>query len=132
VHTSNINGAGTDANVYIEIHGDRASSTRMKLDNKNVKDQFESGKIDKFDLLLPEIGEPKRIKIGHDNKGSFAGWHLEKVILENNLSKKKYSFNCNRWLAKDELDHKTEIDINVSENILNKMAKCIYYLKFII
>ncbi len=123
MHTSNIKGAGTDANVFIEIHGIKASSARLKLDNKNIKDQFESGKVDKFDVNLPDIGEPKRIKIGHDNKGSFAGWHLEKVVLENNLNGNKYLFNCNRWLAKDELDHKTEIDITV-ENY-DKIVKCI-------
>ena len=111
----------------------------MNLENKNVKDLFETGKIDKFENNLPDIGEPKKIKIGHDNHGSFAGWHLDKVILENNLNGKKYIFNCNRWLAKDELDHKIELDLNVFDeninntknNTINKLTKCKIFLSYL-
>lgn len=82
VYTSNISGAGTDANVYIKIFGNKAESVVFNLDKKVVvaKDSlFEIGQCDKFEKRLPDIGKPIRIKIGHDNKGAFPGWHLDKV-----------------------------------------------------
>jgi hypothetical protein len=45
--------------------------------NKNL---FEKGNCDKFVKVFPDFGKPVKITVGHDNKGSFAGWHLEKVF----------------------------------------------------
>jgi hypothetical protein len=54
----------------------------MVLDRKfGNKKLFEVGNCDKFDRNLPDIGKPLKIKIGHDNKGMFAGWFLDKVNL---------------------------------------------------
>ena len=56
------------------------SSDRLNLTRKeNEKDLFEAGCCDKFSKKLPNIGKLTRIKIGHDNSGSFPGWHLDKV-----------------------------------------------------
>lgn len=53
----------------------------MQLDRKiGNKKLFESGNCDKFDKNLPDIGKPVKIKIGHDNSGSFPGWFLDQVI----------------------------------------------------
>lgn len=84
IYTSNVPGAGTDASVYIQIFGTKNSSTKFYLDKKIVsgkanEDLFEQGQCDKFGKQLPDIGKPIRIKIGHDNNGAFAGWHLDKV-----------------------------------------------------
>lgn len=84
VYTSNLPGAGTDANVYLQIYGNKAASTVFNLEKKIAagKDKdnlFEMGQCDKFGKQLPDIGKPIKIKIGHDNKGAFPGWHLEKV-----------------------------------------------------
>lgn len=110
VYTSNVKGAGTDANVYVQIYGSKASSAQFNLEAKG-SNPFEAGKCDKFDKDLPEIGRPVKVKIGHDNKGGFAGWHLDKVVLQNNITNEKFTFPCNRWLAKDELDHKIELEL---------------------
>ena len=77
---------------------------------------FEKGKVDKFDPDLPDIGKPTRIKIGHDNKGMFSGWHLEKVILQNNITQEKFAFPCNRWLAKDEQYQRIELELEIQKN----------------
>ena len=78
IYTSNIKDAGTDANVHIQIYGNKGASAQIHLSKEN-ENSFEKGKVDKFDLNLPEIGKPTKVKIGHDNKGMFSGWHLEKV-----------------------------------------------------
>ena len=52
----------------------------MVLDRKeHEKKLFEKSCCDKFDRKLVNIGTPVKIKIGHDDKGLFAGWHLDKV-----------------------------------------------------
>lgn len=85
VYTSIMMGAGTDANVYMQIFGNKAASARFYLDHKNVMpggnaNLFEQGQCDKFSKHLPDIGRPIKIKIGHENNGAFSGWHLEKVV----------------------------------------------------
>ena len=53
----------------------------MQLEHKNGNNKklFETGSCDKFDKNLPDIGKPAQIIIGHNNKGLFPGWFLEKV-----------------------------------------------------
>ena len=77
ITTSDIRGAGTDANVYLVVYGNKGKSDVVKLDNQS--DNFEAGEMDKFKIELSEIGRPYKLRVGHDNSGSFAGWHLDKV-----------------------------------------------------
>jgi len=86
VHTSDIRGAGTDANVWLVAYGRiygkskevvYCKSDEVRLDNKG--DNFEAGQVDKFKVEMDEIGRPYKIRIGHDNSGAFAGWHLDRV-----------------------------------------------------
>jgi hypothetical protein len=39
------------------------------------------------------------IRIGHDNKGIGAAWHLNEVIIESTNEDKKWIFPANRWIA---------------------------------
>ena len=86
VYTSDMRGAGTDANVWLVAYGkvygkskdvDYRKTDEIKLDNKG--DNFEAGQMDGFKVEMDEIGKPYKIRIGHDNTGNFAGWHLDKV-----------------------------------------------------
>jgi hypothetical protein len=93
VYTSNLKNAGTDANVHIQIFGDKAQTSALPLEKKGETNLFETGKCDKFDMNLPDIGKPTKIKIGHDNVGLYPEWHLDKVknknrknIIHSNLS----------------------------------------------
>ena len=43
------------------------------------KNDFERNNVDVFNLTLPNVGEMKRIRIGHDNWGLGADWHLKLV-----------------------------------------------------
>ncbi len=116
IYTSNLPNAGTDSNVHIQIFGNLLVSERLHLTAKsstNQKQLFEKGSCDRFDRKLPYIGKPIRIKIGHDNKGLAAGWHLDKVVLHDIITDSKFLFKCERWLAKDEADGKLEVEFDV-------------------
>ena len=43
------------------------------------KDNFERGTEDKFTIDSPNLGRLRKITIGHNNRGSSAGWFLDKV-----------------------------------------------------
>jgi hypothetical protein len=137
MHTSNIRNAGTDARVFIKIFGTTSSTDKMWLDREEYQDKlFEKGSCDKFLKTFVDIGEPKKITVGHDNSGPFPGWHLDKVstvsgdlngpryftccfskvVLDDIRKKRQYEFKCSRWLAKNEGDGKIEIDIKLDED----------------
>ncbi|MFI5524270.1 PLAT/LH2 domain-containing protein [Streptomyces platensis] len=98
VYTGNKAGAGTDANVYITINGTRGF-VKHKLN-------FERGKTDRFTLGLRDVGRMMSIKISHGNSGKKPGWYLKKVTIDFNAR-----FPCNRWLATDEDDGNTWVNL---------------------
>nr|XP_025128908.1 lipoxygenase homology domain-containing protein 1-like [Bubalus bubalis] len=111
VYTGDVLGAGTDADVFINIFGEYGDTGERRLENE--KDNFEKGAEDKFMLDAPDLGQLMKINVGHNNKGASAGWFLSKVVIEDIGNKRKYDFPLNRWLALDEDDGKIQRDILV-------------------
>ncbi len=70
-------GAGTDANVFLELRGTKGGVGECRLDN--ASNNFERGKTDSFVVKASDIGELTSIVIRHDNAGGFADWHLQQV-----------------------------------------------------
>ena len=81
VHTSDIRGAGTSANIYMDVYGrdDNNVEDSDHIEFERGKDRFERAKIDKFTFDIKDIGKPFKLRIGHDGRGMGAGWHLNKV-----------------------------------------------------
>uniref|UniRef100_A0A8D0V8K4 PLAT domain-containing protein n=1 Tax=Sus scrofa TaxID=9823 RepID=A0A8D0V8K4_PIG len=111
VYTGDVIGAGTDADVFINIFGEYGDTGERRLENE--KDNFEKGAEDKFMLDAPDLGQLMKINVGHNNKGGSAGWFLSKIVIEDIGNKRKYDFPLNRWLALDEDDGKIQRDILV-------------------
>jgi hypothetical protein len=77
-----IRGAGTDANVYVELRGEAGATTgRHVLKNSNFNN-FERGQADVFEVTAGSVGTPTSLLIGHDGKGLGAAWHLEQVRVQ--------------------------------------------------
>ena len=112
VKTSNILNAGTDANVFIKIYGDLRKSKKSLLEkSQSHRNKFEKGNTDHFHLREEYFGEIEKVKIGHDNTGVAAGWHLEEVVIECAEINKKWIFACNRWLDADQDDGLLEVEL---------------------
>ena len=95
VCTSDINLAGTDANVILTIYGQNKQGEYKKSDDiklENKGDNFEQSHRDEFKRETVDVGRPYKIRIGHDGSGFAPGWHLDKVELTNMITKKMYSF----------------------------------------
>jgi len=99
-------GSGTDANVYLSLIGSHGSMDKIRLDN--ARNNFETGRIDVFEVETLDLGELKQAIIGHDNSGLGPGWFLDKIFVLNQVSKERWTFPCNRWLDRNEDDHKIE------------------------
>ncbi|XP_072269601.1 lipoxygenase homology domain-containing protein 1 [Pyxicephalus adspersus] len=102
IWTSDIKNAGTDANILLQIYGEKGKSDEIRLDNKS--DNFETGQIDKFMIELPDLGPLYKVRIWHEKRNAFSGWHLSKLTLLKTLTKDKYTFKCGRWLDLNEDD----------------------------
>lgn len=46
IWTSDVKGAGTDAQVFLQIYGEKGKSDEIKLENNS--DSFEQAQLDKF------------------------------------------------------------------------------------
>ncbi|TSK72011.1 Lipoxygenase homology domain-containing protein 1 [Bagarius yarrelli] len=102
IFTTDMKGAGTDAQIFIQVYGEKGKSDEIKLESKS--DSFEQGQCDKFMILMPEIGKIRKLRIWHEKRHPFSGWHLDRVTLMKSLNREKYNFACNRWLDINEDD----------------------------
>lgn len=64
------------------------SKGERRLDSD--KNNFEKGTEDKFTIEAPNLGRVRKITIGHNNKGSSAGWFVEKVQTHSQLNTDVY------------------------------------------
>ena len=102
VRTGDKRGAGTDANVHIILHGVSGSTGQFKLESGG--NNFERGRVDEFGIEAFDVGELKKITIGHDGVGFGSGWYLDNVVVrDQTLRNKEYKFQCGKWL--DKVDH---------------------------
>ena len=78
---------------------------------KIKKNPFERGNEDTFEVKEADVGDLRKIKIGHDSSGPGSGWHLKEVIIDAPKLGKRWKFSCGRWLDKNEEDRKTEVEL---------------------
>ncbi|KAM9262068.1 lipoxygenase homology domain-containing protein 1 [Morus bassanus] len=125
IWTSDIKNAGTDATIFFQIYGDKGKSDEMKLDNNS--DNFETGQTDKFMIELPDLGTFYKLRIWHEKRNPFAGWHLNKVTLLKTLTKEKYSFSCGRWLDINEDDSEIVRELPAEGSLVTEVMPVIKY-----
>ena len=111
VTTSGLRGAGTDANVYVNIYGYKLNTGQIFLKSSRAHmNMFEAGNTDYFEVLGHDVGEIEMLKIGHDNNGMASAWHLKEVVVETR-DKGKFLFPCDQWLDRKHGDGKIERDL---------------------
>lgn len=82
-------------------------------------------RCDRFLIEAPDVGSPRRLRIGHDGRGERAEWHLDRVEVRVNTPEGRapsgaaatkapvYTFSCGRWLAKGREDGAIERELLV-------------------
>ncbi|XP_005372931.1 PREDICTED: lipoxygenase homology domain-containing protein 1 isoform X1 [Chinchilla lanigera] len=117
VKTSDVLGAGTDANVFIIIFGENGDSGTLALKQSANWNKFERNNTDTFNFSdMLSLGHLCKLRIWHDNKGIFPGWHLSYVDVKDNSRDETFRFQCDRWLSKSEGDRQTVRDIPCANN----------------
>lgn len=99
IKTSDLEHAGTDAHVYLTVHGATGSSPEMFLDDPKI-DNWEPGTLDQFNVNFRDVGEISSIRIRHDNTGKRPGWHPEFIDIQRGEDPNAYwRVDINQWLA---------------------------------
>lgn len=98
VVTSDVRGAGTDADVMLTMVGDKGSAGPFKLDDS--KNNFERGQTDTFTVQAREVGALQHIQISCKGGGLGAAWHLAHVTITHPLTQSVTRFDYNNWFDK--------------------------------
>jgi lipoxygenase homology domain-containing protein 1 len=85
IKTGNKRGAGTDANVFLQLYGVDGKSEEYQLRNKS--DNFERNKEEIFKIEADDVGPLYKVRIGHDNKGMSSAWFLEQMHIQRHAPK---------------------------------------------
>ena len=106
IRTADEKDAGTDADIMINIHGDKNETGYKSLDTENY-DDFERGSTKSYLISTPlNIGTIQSFTIKSDNAGKDPGYKLERVkIIDANNNKVYPPITCNQWIEKGHLSH---------------------------
>ncbi|XP_077916251.1 lipoxygenase homology domain-containing protein 1 isoform X3 [Halichoerus grypus] len=117
VKTSDILGAGTDANVFIIIFGENGDSGTLALKQSANWNKFERNNTDTFNFSdMLSLGHLCKLRVWHDNKGIFPGWHLSYIDVKDNSRDETFRFQCDCWLSRGEGDRQTLRDFACANN----------------
>jgi hypothetical protein len=100
-------GAGTDADVTLELLGDKSDvwwrCPSLGASRENPANPFERNEVDTFEVWCPvQLGELVRARVGHDGSGLMSDWQLAGVAVEAVQLRKKWSFPCRSvWVKKN-------------------------------
>ncbi|MEU7022212.1 PLAT/LH2 domain-containing protein [Streptomyces sp. NPDC046203] len=96
-----VNGAGTDADVYIKLAGVNGQSTdQQKLDN--LGNDFEEGGTYSFDLPgVASVGDLNYLQMWHQGGLSASEMYVTTVHVTDVTADKEYEFDYNGWINDD-------------------------------
>ncbi|XP_069484652.1 DENN domain-containing protein 5B isoform X2 [Ambystoma mexicanum] len=80
----------TTSNPWICVSGELGDTGVMQIPKNHLEMTFER----------QNLGKLTTVQIGHDNSGLLAKWHVDCVMVRNEISGHTYKFPCGRWLGK--------------------------------
>ncbi|WP_028515411.1 PLAT/LH2 domain-containing protein [Ruminococcus flavefaciens] len=110
---SDVDGAGTDANIEVKLHGAISDSSFYSLDTENY-DDFERGTTKEYEIIVNKnIGQPQYITVKTDNAGKDAAMSFAQIIVRDGATRKEYNAVYGGWLNSS----KTSVKLKLSENM---------------
>lgn len=92
--------AGTNADVYITLFGNRGVTPEIELNNPG--DDRERGNVDVYRITTRNIGQLNMVRLRHDNRGPMAGWKVRRMTVRHSQTGQEWRFESIGWLADDE------------------------------
>ncbi|XP_077864463.1 polycystin-1-like protein 2 [Saccoglossus kowalevskii] len=136
VYTSMVPTSGTKSKIQFTLTGDDGESGVRDLIDKKSRVCFSSGSVVSLYLTVPKsLGELRYIRIWHDNSpkdNDDASWYLNRVVVFDLQSERRFDFTCYDWLAVDKSDGQIlrllpvsgDLQLSSFKNILsNKMRE---------
>ncbi|KAJ8306151.1 hypothetical protein KUTeg_016696 [Tegillarca granosa] len=123
VITGNLWNAGTEANVYMTLYGDRGDTGVRQLYPGKRKSVFEKGNVDTFYIEAVSLGHLRRLIIGHDGTSAGQGWFLEKITVKEQGARDENLFYCGKWLDEGEDDGKIVRELKVQEEYIDDIIE---------
>ncbi|XP_047417154.1 oxygen-regulated protein 1 isoform X1 [Sciurus carolinensis] len=123
VATGELWNAGTVANVYISIYGEKGDTGSRQLFRSKNSFNFLRGQTDAFFLEAVHLGDLYKIVIGHDGLGPGNGWFLDDVVVKDPTKNHEYAFFCHRWLDQGEDDGKIVRELYARTNSIFSARK---------
>ncbi|XP_063250128.1 oxygen-regulated protein 1 isoform X2 [Prinia subflava] len=115
VTTGDLWNAGTEADVYISVYGERGDTGSRQLLKSQKSKKFLKGQTDIFALEAVHLGCLYKIGIGHNGLGSGNGWFLDKVVIKDPVTDLDYTFLCHRWLDQGQDDGNIARELPVTD-----------------
>ncbi|XP_004642518.2 polycystic kidney disease and receptor for egg jelly-related protein [Octodon degus] len=101
VFTGSRCGAGTTADVFVQLRGTEGASHAHCLSHPHVR-KLLRGSISAFLLTTKsDLGDIRSIRVWHNNQGKAPSWHLSRIKVENLFSGHVWLFMCQKWLSVD-------------------------------
>ncbi len=125
VLTGDVRGGGTEANVFLTLHGSTQSSSKHQLHG-----DFTRGSTVRTEISCPSnLGPIKTVTVAHDNSGFGADWFLDHIILHPlNTPQDRVYFTCGQWLSRTQGDGLIERTLAVSETPPDRVASHVTYV----
>ncbi|XP_071487669.1 polyunsaturated fatty acid 5-lipoxygenase-like [Diadema antillarum] len=100
VKTGDCRGAGTDANIFIALHGAQETRTKnVQLSGAFWQDNFERGQFNTFNPKeLVDSGPVMKLEVWRDNSSLFNSWFVDLIEVERHSTNTTYVFPVNRWV----------------------------------
>uniref|UniRef100_A0A8C9PQE2 Oxygen-regulated protein 1 n=1 Tax=Spermophilus dauricus TaxID=99837 RepID=A0A8C9PQE2_SPEDA len=124
VATGELWNAGTVANVYISIYGEKGDTGSRQLFRSKNSCKFLRGQTDAFFLEAVHLGDLYKIVIGHNGLGPGNGWFLDDVVVKDPTTNRDYAFFCHRWLDQGEDDGKIVRELYARTNSIFSASEC--------
>ncbi|OXB56819.1 hypothetical protein ASZ78_005787 [Callipepla squamata] len=101
-------GAGTTANVFLQLIGQNGTSDIHCLQHPQLPALRQGGTECFLLTTKEELGDICALRVWHNNKGPSPGWFLSRAKVEHMSTQKTWLFMCRKWLALDKGDHVLE------------------------
>ena len=100
VKTGSQSGAGTDARVFITLHGSQGKLGRKRLVRGGAGGtRFAEGSLERFRVRGPPVGELKHVTVEHNGLKQQQAWFLDHVTVLEEGAGLKWFFPCGQWLS---------------------------------
>ena len=95
--TAYVNGAGTDANVFLSLSGDKATLKETEINDPDSSQDWEKGDINHGLIETADLGWIKTGTLKHDGWGAGPDWMVEYVKITNDEDGREWTATIGKW-----------------------------------